>query len=205
MKKLIAGLFLIPGAVMAQQKGFVITGSVTGLAEKSKVSLIDLNKPTDTLAKGVVNKGTFVLKGTIAEPNLHQLNFDVAGKKSVLFIGNENITIKGNIENVKDFVVNGSAVNNDFTEFQKIFNPLFQKLTALNQKMNASPNQQPGDSLIAVYKTTYDATVAAIEKFVADKKASPSSPSWPSTAWWRPADTAVTPWSLCSACSSTSR
>ncbi|HEY8893240.1 MAG TPA: TlpA disulfide reductase family protein [Niastella sp.] len=176
MKKLIAGLFLIPGAVMAQQKGFVITGTVTGLAENSRVTLVDLNKPTDTLARGLVKKGTFVLKGSIAEPNLHQLNFDVAGKKSVMFIGNENITVNGNIENVQQFIVKGSAVNNDFNDFQKIFNPLFQKLTALNQKMYATPNQQPNDSLLAVYKNTYDATIVAIEKFVTDKKTSPVTP-----------------------------
>lgn len=176
MKKLIAGLFLIPGAVMAQQKGFVITGTVTGLAENSRVTLVDLNSPTDTLAKGLVKKGTFVLKGSIAEPNLHQLTFDVAGKKSVMFIGNENITVNGNIENLQQFIVKGSAANNDFNDFQKIFNPLFQKLTALNQKMYATPNQQPNDSLLAVYKQTYDATIVAIEKFVTDKKTSPVTP-----------------------------
>lgn len=176
MKKLIAGLFLIPGAVMAQQKGFVVTGTVTGLAENSRVTLVDLNNPTDTLARGLVKKGTFVLKGSIVEPNLHQLTFDVAGKKSVMFIGNENITVNGNIENVQQFIVKGSAVNNDFNDFQKIFNPLFQKLTALNQKMYATPNQQPNDSLLAVYKQTYDATIVAIEKFVTDKKTSPVTP-----------------------------
>jgi peroxiredoxin len=176
MKKLIAGLFLIPGAVMAQQKGFVITGTVTGLAENSRVSLVDLNKPTDTLARGLVKKGTFVLKGSIAEPNLHQLNFDVAGKKSVMFIGNENITVNGNIENIQQFTVKGSVANNDFNDFQKIFNPLFQKLTALNQKLYATPNQQPNDSLLAIYKQTYDATIVAIEKFVTDKKTSPVTP-----------------------------
>jgi peroxiredoxin len=176
MKKLIAGLFLLPVAVMAQQKGFVITGTVTGLAENSRVTLVDLNKPTDTLAKAQVTKGTFVLKGTVAEPNLHQLNFDVAGKKSVLFMGNENITVKGNIENVQQFDVKGSAVNNDFMEFQKIFNPLFQTLTALNQKMYAKPNTQPDDSVMAAYKKSYDAIVTAIDKFVADKKTSPVAP-----------------------------
>ncbi len=51
MKKLLAVLFLIPVAVMAQQKGFVVTGTIAGLAENSKVSLVDMNKPTDTLAK----------------------------------------------------------------------------------------------------------------------------------------------------------
>jgi peroxiredoxin len=176
MKKLIAGLFLIPVAVMAQQKGFVITGTVTGLAEKSRVSLVDMNKPTDTLAKALVTKGSFVLKGAVAEPNLYQLNFDVAGKKSVLFIGNETMTVKGNIENVQQFEVKGSAVHDDFAAFQKIFNPLFQTLSTLNQQIYGKQNQQPNDSLMALYKQTYDAIVSAIDKFVTEKKASPVTP-----------------------------
>lgn len=176
MKKLIAGLFFLPVAVMAQQKGFVITGTITGLAEKTRVSLIDLNKPTDTLAKGLVTKGTFVLKGTVAEPNLHQLNFDAVSKKSVLFMGNETITIKGNIDNVQQFDIKGSAVNNDFVEFQKIFNPLFQTLTALNQKLSGKPAPQPDDTLMIAYKKSYDAIVSAIDKFVVEKKNSPVTP-----------------------------
>jgi peroxiredoxin len=174
MKKLTAILFFIPVVAMAQQKGFVITGTITGLAENAKVSLIDMNKPTDTLAKGKVTKGSFVLKGAIAEPNLHQLNLGPSGKKAALFIGNENITIKGNIDNVQKFDVKGSPENNDFVEFQKIFNPLFQRLSALNQQAYGKPN--PGDSLMAVYKKAYDDAVSAIDKFIADKKASPVAP-----------------------------
>lgn len=173
MKKLIAGLFFLPVAVMAQQKGFVITGTITGLVENSKVSLVDMNKPTDTLAKGRVTKGTFVLKGAIAEPNLYQLNFDVSGKKSVLFIGNDNVTIKGDIKNIQQFDIKGSPSNSDFIEFQKTFNPLFQTLTQLNQQVSG---QHPSDSLQAAYKKAYDAAVTAIDKFVADKKASPVAP-----------------------------
>ncbi|AEV96767.1 hypothetical protein A4D02_29445 [Niastella koreensis] len=173
MKKLIAGLFLLPVAVMAQQKGFVITGTITGLVENSKVSLVDMNKPADTLAKGKVAKGTFVLKGTVTDPNLYQLNFDGSGKKSVLFIGNDNVTIKGDIKNTQQFDIKGSASQSDFTEFQKTFNPLFQTLTQLNQQVSG---QRPSDSLQAVYKKAYDAAVAAIDKFVAEKKSSPVAP-----------------------------
>jgi peroxiredoxin len=173
MKKLIAVLFLIPVAVMAQQKGFVITGTITGLPENSKVSLVDLNKNSDTLAKARVTKGTFVLKGTIAEPNLHQLTFDQGGKKSVLFIGNDNITIKGDIKNVQQFDVKGSPTHSDFVEFQKTFNPLFQTLTQLNQQLYG---QQASDSLQTAYKKAYEAAVTAIDKFVSEKKASPIAP-----------------------------
>jgi peroxiredoxin len=176
MKKLIVGFLFIPVALMAQHKGFVITGTITGLADNSRVTLTDLNKPTDTIAKGIVNKGTFVLKGSVEEPNLHQLNFDVASKKAILFMGNENITVKGDIKNVQQLNVKGSAVNNDFMEFQNTFNPLFQKLTTLTQQINSHQNTQGGDSLMATYKQTYDAIVTAIDKFVANKRASPVTP-----------------------------
>lgn len=177
MKKLFAGLFLLPLGLLAQQKGFVITGTITGLTENTRVSLTDLNKPTDTVAQGVVKKGVFVLKGNVAEPNLHQLNFDKAGKKTALFMGNDAITVKGSIDNLQKLDVKGSPSHTDFVEFQNIFNPLFQTLTTQNQQISAKGGSiQPTDSLMVAYKKTYDAIVVAIDKFVANKKSSPVSP-----------------------------
>jgi len=176
MKKLLMVFLVLPVALLAQQKGFVITGTITGIADNSRVTLTDMNKPTDTLASGMVTKGSFVLKGAIAEPNLHQLNFDAVSKKAILFIGNENMTIKGNIDNVQQLDVKGSTVNNDFTEFQKIFNPLFQNLTVLNQQVAAKQNIQKEDPLMLSYKKTYDSIVTAIDKFILNKKSSPVSP-----------------------------
>lgn len=180
MKKLLYVFLFFPlgvvaqkGNIQAQQKGFVITGTVTGLAEKSKVSLTDMNNPTDTLAKGVVNKGKFVLKGTVKEPNLHQLNFDVAGKKGMLFMGNENITVKGTVDNVQGLDIKGSAIHNDFAEFQNTFNPLFKNLTDQNRLIASNPASQGDSTVMAGYKRTYDSIVTAIDKFIAGKNTSP--------------------------------
>jgi peroxiredoxin len=91
-------------------------------------------------------------------------------------MGNENITVKGDIKSVQQLDVKGSPENHDFMEFQNTFNPLFQKLTMLTQKINSHENGQRNDSLMADYKQTYDAIVAAIDKFVVNKKASPVTP-----------------------------
>lgn len=176
MKKLILAFLLIPVGLLAQQKGFVISGTVSGLPDNSKVYLTDMNNATDTVARATVQKGNFVLKGTVAEPNLHQLNFDVAGKKAVLFMGNESFSVKGNIDNVQNLEVKGSPVNNDFVEFQNIFNPLFKKLTEQNQKMYANPQAQKNDSMITAYRKTYESIVSAIDKFILNKKSSPVAP-----------------------------
>ena len=96
MKFLFAAFLSLPFFSIAQKTpagGFLISGSIKGLAEKSGVNVIDLNNPTDTLAKGTVSKGIFTLQGKIAEPNLVQLNLEGAQKKSVLFIGNEKISV----------------------------------------------------------------------------------------------------------------
>src|ERR1700737_5001002 len=96
---------------------FVITGSVSGIADNSKVFLTDANNPADTLAKTHVKAGKFVLTGHINEPNLYEVNFGSAKKKVPLFIGNDPVHITGSVEEIKGLTVTGSPSNDDFNEF----------------------------------------------------------------------------------------
>lgn len=171
-------LLLAPVALVAQQKpSFQITGSITGLPDQSTVSLTDANNPADTLARGEVKNGSFVLKGSIKEPNLHQLNLGGAGKKTVLFIGNDNVDVKGSADNLQALTVTGSAVQNDFQEFQNIFNPLFKNLNETGGKIQATQSQGGStDSLMKVYRAHFEKVQDAVNKFVANKKSSPVSP-----------------------------
>jgi peroxiredoxin len=176
MKHWILAVLLIPMGLVAQQPGFVITGKVNGLPDSSWVSLSDLNKPTDTLARALVIKGTFVLKGKILEPNLHHLNFNAAKKKTFLFIGNEAVSVSGDMDNVQQLDIKGSAVHNDFTEFQLIFNPLFQKLQDMNQKLYANPALQQNDSVMTAYKNQIETVKGAVDRYITNKKTSPVAP-----------------------------
>lgn len=175
MKQLLVCILLIPMGLLAQS-GFVIKGNVMGVPEASKVTLTDVNNATDTLARGKVDKGVFELKGTIKEANLYQLNFDGVEKKTILFIGNDNVTVQGSVENVQDIQVKGSPVHDDFVAFQSTFNPLFRKLTEMNQQLYNTPNVQPGDSIMVAYMNHVEKTKAAIEKFTTEKKGSPVAP-----------------------------
>jgi peroxiredoxin len=158
------------------QSGFVIKGNVMGLPEASTLSLTDINNATDTLARGKVEKGAFTLKGTVKEANLYQLNFDGVAKKSILFMGNDQITIQGNMENVQQLEVKGSPIHDDFVAFQNTFNPLFRKLSEMNQQLSSMPNVQPGDSIMVAYTNHIDKTKAAIDQFTNEKKTSPVAP-----------------------------
>ena len=166
----------LPFALVAQQKGFVINGTITGLTDNSLVSITDVNNPTDTLASGTVHNSSFVLKGKIEEPNLHQLNFAGVQKKAVLFIGNENITLKGNVDNVQQLDVKGSVINSDFMEFQNTFSPMFKGLMETNQKISANPSIKRDDSLVVSYMSQVGKIKSTLDRFVANKKSSPVTP-----------------------------
>ena len=120
MKKYLIVLGFIVDTVHAQQPkptGFRIEGHIRGLADKSGVTLTDANKPSDTLARATVKDGVFILTGNVTEPNLYVLNFSPANKKTTLFIGNESVQVKGNIDNLSDAVVSGSPSETDFSAF----------------------------------------------------------------------------------------
>ena len=130
MRSLLLLLCLAPGFIWAQtdKKLFAINGSIAGLPGKSTVYIVDVNEPTDTIAKTTATDGKFVLKGSLPEPGLYNLNFVESKKKALLFIGGDKIKYTGDITDIKNAVLTGSPSHDDFIAFQKHFNPIFEQL-----------------------------------------------------------------------------
>lgn len=175
MKRFFTIFLLVPFALSAQKK-FTITGNIQGLPEGTQVSLSDANRPDDTLSKSTVSNGRFELKGSVAEPNLYQLNLDGVQKKSVLFIGNEKVEVSGDINAVQDLDVEGSSVHDDFEAFKNTFNPLFQELTAMGQRISRLPSLTKDDSVMNAYRSHLNKIKAEVDKFVSSRPNSPVSP-----------------------------
>lgn len=173
MKKFLPVVLLFPMALSAQEK-FVVSGNLQGLPEGSAVSISDINNPTDTLARSVVKSGVFELDGAVKEPNLLQLNLDGVQKKAILFIGNENVKVNGTVDALQEVAVSGSAVHDDFEEFKKTFNPLFEQLSSMGQKIQSEGSRN--DSLMNEYKGRLDKIKSEVDDFVKRNPASPVSP-----------------------------
>ncbi len=174
MKRYLLSVFVFPLALQAQNS-FLITGNIQGIPDGSAVSLSNANAPADTVSRGTVKNGTFELKGSVDEPNLYQLNLDAVQKKAILFIGNENILLKGDAASLQDLVVTGSKTESDFEEFKNTFNPLFQQLTTMSRQLNAQ-NAAPNDSLTTAYKNHLQKVKSSVDDFVANHKASLVAP-----------------------------
>jgi peroxiredoxin len=179
MKKYFILASLIISSVQAQQKkdtGFRIEGHLKGIGEKTVVTLSDANKTTDTLARTVVKDGLFVLRGRVTEPNLFVLNFESAKKKAPIFIGNESITINGDMGYLNDIQVKGSASETDFRAFEQEFNPYFAQINQLSQLANSSTPFLNKDSINNAYQKAVTTIQLKVDSFIQLRKSSYVSP-----------------------------
>jgi peroxiredoxin len=179
MKKYIIILGFITGSAQAQQQksaGFRIEGHVKGISEKSTVTMTDANKPTDTIARCTVRGGIFILTGHVAEPNLFVLNYGSAKKKSTVFIGNESVTMNGDIEDLSAIQVKGSPSETDFLSFEKIFNPYFAQINQLSQMANSPEAVLKKDSLGDAYQVAVMSIQVKVDSFIQQRKSSYVSP-----------------------------
>ncbi|MEP7279194.1 MAG: TlpA disulfide reductase family protein [Bacteroidota bacterium] len=170
--KLILFIFCCLPLAVSAQKQLLITGNITGLKDQSKVFLTDANLPTDTIARGTVKNGQFVLKGSLREALLVSLEFADIKKRTILFLDNNKINIGGDINDLQKLVVTGSPSQADFHAFQDSFNPLFNQYTEIVQKAKAVGNN---DTLQAAAAKNYTAIQEKIELFLQQHLASPVS------------------------------
>jgi peroxiredoxin len=168
MRSLLLLLLLSPALTWAQQeKKLELNGNIKGLEDNSIVYIVDVNNPTDTIARTKAAGGKFTLKGSVAEPNLHHLVFAGAQpKKALLFIGNDKVTVEGSITDLQHLKVTGSKSHSDFVAFQNRFNPSFEKLTK-----SQNPN-----SGVSFSNTDYLALQKRLDSFILAKKDSYVSP-----------------------------
>jgi thiol-disulfide isomerase/thioredoxin len=152
--------------------GFVITGKVQGLAENSVVFVTDVTNPTDTLAETTVKAGQFVLSGRVAEPNLFEVNFGSAQKKTPLFMGNDKISLAGSVGDLKSLKAMGSSSNDDFMQFQAKFNPYFARMNSVIGLANSPAGAKSKDSLFRVYKKVSDTVQTALDKYIEKRPSS---------------------------------
>src|SRR5581483_10340854 len=124
MRCALLGLLIFPLILNAQKsdQGFVITGTIKGLADNSLVYFG--NNENDTIAKTVAKQGGFTLKGNVKNIDGRMLIFPSLNARLFLFTGNEHVNISSSSTDFSDVTVTGSATQNDYNEFIFEIKPL---------------------------------------------------------------------------------
>jgi peroxiredoxin len=167
MKSCVLLLCFLPVLAIAQNK-LTITGKVKGIKEGELITLTDVNRPTDTIAKAKLSKGVYVLKAELKEPTI--MNINMGAQKSLMtFLDNSAVKVEGDINQLQQIKVTGSSLHDDFKDFKTTFDPLFATLT------NISRQYQMGirtDSLMNALGLIKADIQTQIDKFIDKRKES---------------------------------
>jgi len=166
-------MFLMPLMSMAQLKtGFTIKGTVKGL--NTQVSLLSAVDGKTIITDKAAN-GVFTLKGKLTAPNLLQINFAGSKEGIDLFIGNDEVTITGDLADLKNVKIAGSAVEKEYLDFKQEFYPLFEKLNNVGNLLKTEQDATKKNGLMQEYTSLRTNILNASQKFITDKSASPVS------------------------------
>jgi peroxiredoxin len=174
MKKILLALFFPVLAIAQNSNEFSISGNVKGLKDSTLVFLV-ASSTGSTIAQDYAFNGIFKLKGKVDQVDLYQVNF--IGKKEVVdvFMGNDVVSVTADQSQLKNAIVKGSKLQEEYSLYTKGFNPLKDKLESLAGKINKSPEGKKRDSLINEFQNTKKKVVDEVSKFTTQKPASPVS------------------------------
>lgn len=171
MKKFLTLFAFSPAILFAQsQKGFVISGNVSGIAD-GKVQIVNMGEEHAVIASDSVKNGVFTLKGSITEPNLYFLVMSNE-QPQYIYLENKPISITGSKADIKNIKIEGSQSHSDFVEFNKIFNPLIAELNGFAALIQKEENEKKKENLFKQYDSVVKKVNAEVGKFVEAKKSS---------------------------------
>ena len=176
MKSILCFLLLSPFILFAQTKkssdGFVVSGKLKALSSGTEVTLFGFNG-TDTIAKTKVQNGVFTLTGKLSNTDARLITFSGLQQRLVVFMGNDDVMIKGDSANFSDVAITGSPSNYDYEEFLYHIKPLNDYVSFYRNQLQSAPSQSAKDSMMIALNTTYNIYQESIDRFISHKKTSP--------------------------------
>lgn len=154
--------------------GFTLEGNLTGFTDGTLVKLENANTGA-SLDSAKIIKGKFILKGKLDQPTLCWLKINGETQRYI-YMEDKTIAVNGSKPIAKNLSVSGSSSHVDFTEFQKVFDPLSYKLQSAAQTINSLPYGKERDSLMEIYHLYADSIQFSIDAFVDQHKSSAVSP-----------------------------
>jgi thiol-disulfide isomerase/thioredoxin len=104
------------------------------------------------------------------------VNFAGPKKKVPVFMGDDKMSMSGDVENIAQIKTAGSPANDDFMAFQALFTPYFTRLNAVMSQANSAGAGANKDSLFKIYKRLTDSVFASVDQYIAKRPNSYVSP-----------------------------
>ncbi len=127
MKKILLGFFAMASFQTMMAQGLQISANLKNVPDNTTASLIDgmANKVVDS-AKVV--GGAFHLKAEVANPGIFVIAFGGLPAKIPMFVGNDQLTITGDLKDANNIVYQGSATQSLYLQYMKVLTPQIEGL-----------------------------------------------------------------------------
>jgi len=146
MRKSIIAIALILASPFVQAQSLNLQGKLTNIKDAATVTLID-GVSSKELVTGKSMAGNFSLQTTLEYPSLLILSIDGITQKMPVFVGNENVLIEGDVQNMASIIVTGSASHDVYNLYMNALNPKMMPYITNIQAASVEKNTAKKDSL----------------------------------------------------------
>ncbi|NML22915.1 AhpC/TSA family protein [Pseudoflavitalea sp. G-6-1-2] len=170
MKKNLATLLMIaPAALFAQDAPFTIKGKVGKIGAPAKAYLSYRVDGKNIMDSAELKKGAFEFKGTLGGPARMNVTLNHTGEKSkaadalTFYVEKGNVTLAAK-DSIKNAVVKGSSLNEEYKKFQKYLSAPQATIDAINAEWtNASPEKKKEEGFVKSLQDRYKPAAEAME------------------------------------------
>ena len=148
MKKILilfTGMFLF--SACSSEKAFKLNGTIEGLFNETVYLQQRIDKAYVSIDSTMTTDGTFEFTGSVNIPDVFYISISGRQGKAMLFLENSDISLAVHEDSLYNPRVSGSAVHDEFTEFQSGIDDVYNKLNALYSEYKEAG--QKGDTAIA--------------------------------------------------------
>jgi hypothetical protein len=163
MKKITGLALLMISFISLNAQGLKVTGTLKNLPDNTEVTLLD-GVTNQEAAKAVVKGGSFTLTGKTENATIFLLGFKGMQQKLPLFIGNDNLSISGDLNEIASIKYTGSATHDIYQDYMNTLNPIIEPYV---KSMQASQLEKDVTKKEALAKESNQLSTKVTDAFVA--------------------------------------
>lgn len=172
MKKNIIAIALILASPFLHAQSLNLQGKLTNVKDASTVSLID-GVTSKELISGKSVGGGFSLQTQLDYPSLLILSIEGLAQKIPVFVGNENVSIEGDVQNLASINITGSVSHDVYNVYMNSLNPLMMPYVLNMQAAGQEANKAKKDSLNSIAATQSKEIIATFNTLYKTNATSP--------------------------------
>ena len=172
MKNSIIAIAFLLASPLLHAQSLNLQGKLTNVKDASTVSLID-GVTSKELVSAKTDAGSFSLQAQLEYPSLLILSIDGLSQKIPVFVGNENVMIEGDVQNLASINITGSVSHDVYNVYMNALNPKMMPYVLNMQAAGQENNKAKKDSINIEAATQSKEIIATFTSLYKTNAASP--------------------------------